>query len=434
MPYSFHLRTGLFLWMLCSAPYAASQSLVLRTKPVEQSQEQFNRQFGIPSTTELAPELVDAMIRLREAGEAPGRRGSLTFFRWAATSPPKLTQIGLWGPKIGNEHLALVRFMPDLEQVSIHETQIDDAGLQVVAQLTKLRSLNVGPVVRYEHGDYGPPQWSYPFLPQRADRPRISGKSLQALAGLQTLEALDLRDAQLTAADLGALAALPKLSSVGLSVTLDAAAVKQLSACRRLTRLTLGGREVTAAELTALAKWPGLRQLLIENAQLRADELAALGLLPEVEELRLEDCRLKDEHLAELRRPPKLVYLGLERNEIAGPGLSALVAWKLPGLGLEFNSISDKTLPHLTQLTSVENLGLSYCRGVTDEGIGSGVLQGMKHLKQLRLRGMKQVTDASLEDLLRFGHLEHINIRETKTSPETVARMKKEMPKTDVFK
>jgi hypothetical protein len=411
-----------------------AQAPVLRSKPPEQAQEQFNRQFGIPSGGELSPELVDAIIRLREAGEVEGRRGSLTFFRWSTSSPPQLTQIGLWGPKIGNEHLALVRCMPDLEQVSIYETQIDDSGLQVVAKLTKLRSLNVSPVVRYEHGASGPPQWSYPFLPQRADRPRITGKSLLALAGMQTLEALDLRDAQLTTADLAALGVWPKLSSVGLSVKLDATAVKHLTACPRLAKLTLGGREVAAAELTALAKWPSLKLLLIENAQLRADALAALDLLPEVEELRLEDCRLKDEDLAQLRRPPKLVYLGLERNEIAGPGLAALVSWKLPGLGLEFNNINDKTLSHLTPLTNLENLGLSYCHGVTDEGIRSGLLQKMTHLKQLRLRGLKLVTDASLDQLVQFGHLEHINIRQTKTSPEAVERMKKEMPKTVVFK
>jgi len=85
-------------------------------------------------------------------------------------------------------------------------------------------------------------------------------------------------------------------------------------------------------------------------------------------------------------------------------------------------------------LTGVENLAMSYCTGVTDKGIQSGVLQKMTHLKQLGLRGMKQVTDASLDDLVKFGHLDHITIRETKISPEGVESMKKAMPKTVVFK
>jgi hypothetical protein len=58
----------------------------------------------------------------------------------------------------------------------------------------------------------------------------------------------------------------------------------------------------------------------------------------------------------------------------------------------------------------------------------------MTHLKQLRLRGMKKVTDATFEDLVKFAHLQHLWIRETYISWESVDRMKQSMPKTVVFK
>src|SRR6185295_6821922 len=95
--------------------------------------------------------------------------------------------------------------------------------------------------------------------------------------------------------------------------------------------------------------------------------------------------------------------------------------------------ISDDTLALLTPLDTLENLWLEYCRLVTDKGIRTGALQSMTHLKELRIRGLTGVTDASLDDLVKFGHLKQISIREDKISVEGVERMKKAMPNTIVF-
>ena len=62
------------------------------------------------------PEMLSAMNRLSDAGIVEGKRGSLTFFRWTSTSPPKLAHLGLWGPKIDNELFALIAALPDLER------------------------------------------------------------------------------------------------------------------------------------------------------------------------------------------------------------------------------------------------------------------------------------------------------------------------------
>jgi hypothetical protein len=251
---------------------------------------------------------------------------------------------------------------------------------------------------------------------------------------MKTLESLDLLDARIVSSDLAGLSAWPKLSSLSLPNAIDAETVKHLRTCPRLATLTLGYREITAAELEILAGWKSLRKLTVVHAKLSDEALQGFSKLETLEELHLMDCDLKDDRLKHLRGSAKLAYLALPRNEIDGPGLEHLAKLKLKKLGLEFNNISDKTLPHLSQLITVENLALSYCRGVTDKGIQSGTLQKMTNLKQLGLRGMKLVTDASLDDLVKFGHLEHITIRETKISTEGVEKLKKAMPKTEVFK
>lgn len=391
-------------------------------------------QFGLNPERANSPAMLEALRRMHEAGLVEGQRGSLTFFRWADSNPPKLAHLGLWGPKVGNEILALASLLPDLEHVSVYETNVDDQGIQALGRLPKLRSLAITPINRYEKAGFAPPQWSYPFMPLRDDRPRVSGQALPALSHIATLESLDLLDARLKSSDLSVLSSWLKLSSLSLPNVIDEQAVVHLQACRRLSVLTLGHREVTAAELKCLAHWKSLKRLTLIHAQLSDEALAALSKLESVEELHLEDCGLTDERLRYLQGSPNLTSLVLKRNEINGPGLAYLVKLNLQGLGLEFNNLNDETLIHLPQLTSVEDLALSYCRNVTDRGMQSGTLQGMTHLKRLGLRGMQQVTDASLDDLVKLGHLEHLTIRETKISADGVARMKQAMPKTVVFK
>ncbi len=363
-----------------------------------------------------------------------GRRGSLTFFRWSNTEPPKLAHIGLWGEAINNELFALVEKLPDLEFVSLYETSVTDEGLRPLTSLSKLRYLSFAPICRYEKAGFGPPQWSYPFVPERSDRPRIIGRGLQQLASISTLEGLDLLDTRITASDLTLLASWPKLSSLSLPCEINAEAVRHLQSCRRLNQLTLGHREISAAELEQLGAWKSLRGLKVIHARLSDKALQAFVRLDSLESLTLEDCSLTDGSLAQLRTAPRTKTLSLERNEIAGPGIAHLAKLQLDTLGMEFNNISDGTLDQLPQLTSVVDLHLAYCRGITDRGIQSGILQRMTQLRELNLRGCKQVTDASLDDLEKFGHLTKIGIRETSVSSDGVARMKTAMPKTVVFK
>ena len=392
------------------------------------------RASGVNPEGPATPEMLDAMNRMSDAGIVEGRRSSLTFFRWSNEKPPTLVRLGLWGAKIDNKVIALASTMPDLEGISLYETSVDDEGIQVLAKLPKLRSFAVLPVERYEKQGFGPTQWSYPFIARRADRPRITGKALQALAGVKTIESLELQDAKLQSRDLALLISWPKLGSLSLPNVVDDEAVKHLQACRKLSNLTLGNREITAAELRRLAAWKSLRRLVLTCATLSGEALKALSTLETVQSIELIDCGLTDEHLKHLHGSPMLTELALPRNEINGPGLVHLAKLKIKSLGLEFNNVRDETLKDVAQLSNVEDIRLSYCFGVTDRGIQSGTLQGMSNLKQLALRGLKQVTDASINDLAKIRSLEHLNIRQNGITTDGYARLKQAMPKTVVFK
>lgn len=389
---------------------------------------------GVKAEGPATPEMLDAMNRMNDAGIVEGKRGSLTFFRWSSAKPPTLARLGLWGAKIDNKVIALASTMPDLEGISLYETSVNDEGIQVLAKLPKLRSLAVLPVERYEKKGFGPTQWSYPFIARRTERPRITGKALQTLAGMKTIESLDLQDAQLQSSDLALLTSWPKLGSLGLPNVIDDETVKHLQACRKLSNLTLGNREITVSELRRLAAWKSLRKLVLTCATLSGEALEALSALETVQSIEMIDCGLTDEHLKHLHGSPMLTELALPRNEINGPGLAYLAKLKLKSLGLEFNNVSDAMLKDVAQLKNVEDIRLSYCFGITDRGIQNGTLQGMTNLKQLALRGVKTVTDTSIDDLAKIRSLEHINIRQNGITADGCNRLKQAMPKTTVFK
>lgn len=392
------------------------------------------RPFGVAPAGITTPEMGEAVKAFDEASILPGQKHTITRFRWSEEAVPKLWFVGLWGPKVDDALVALTRHTPDLWSVELHEPNIDDEGMKALAHLPKLRYLVVSPIERYVKPGFSPVMYCFPNFTPQVDRPRVTGQCLEAFAAAAALEGLDLSDAVVSSADLRHLAAIPKLSSITLPTVIDDEAVRHLQVCKRLQSLGLGHRVIGADEIERLAGWKSLRRLSISRATLSDEALAALGGLENVDTLELVDCGLPDARLSHLRLPPKTTTLLLSRNEIAGPGLVHLAGSSIKTLGLEYNDLDDGSIRHLPQLQTLKKLFLEYCEKLTDAGIRTGILQGMTHLDELRLRGMRKVTDASLDDLAKFGHLKTLSVRGVGITNDGVERLKKAMPETHVFR
>ena len=375
-----------------SAPVTKTDAINAAAKPPAVT----TRPFGVAPAGITSPEMGEAVKAMDEASILPGQKNTITRMRWSDEPVPKLWFVGLWGPKVDDALMAMTSHTSDLWSVELHEPHIDDEGMRSLAKLPKLRYLVVSPIERYVKPGYSSVMYCFPNFTSAADRPRVTGKSIEAFADSATLESLELFDAVVSSADLRF--------------------------------------EITAEEIERLADWKTLRRLAITHATLSDAALEALSKLPNVDTLELLDCGLTDERLTHLKLPPKTATLLLGRNEIAGPGLVHLAGGKLQTLGLEYNNLDDDTIRHLPQLGTLKKLFLEYCEKLTDTGIRTGVLQGMTHLEELRLRGMQKVTDASLDDLVKFGHLKTISVRSVGITNDGVERMKKGMPETHVFR
>ncbi|MDF1853797.1 MAG: hypothetical protein P1U85_23415, partial [Verrucomicrobiales bacterium] len=391
--------------------------------------------FGIAPAGLTSPELKNAVEAMFEASVLPSKPKPFTRMRWTSEDPPKLWYIGLWGPNIDNDMIALTKSTPDLTTVVLHEPHIDDDGMKSIAALPGLRYLHVNPTERWKKKGHPGPMYCFPEFTSSPDRPRVTGKSLSYFEGKQTLEALYLLDAVIDTADLVHLAKLPRLSTLALPCEIDEAAMTHLAACRRLHRLTFGYREITGAEIKQLANWKNLKYLTITHATLTDEALAAIGELPALKSLEIIASELSDDQLSHLRLPDTLTTLGLQQNNISGPGLEQLAnhAQNVSTLGLEFNDLNNQSLPALKAFANVERLYLSHCREITGEGIGSGSLQEMEQLRELRLRDLKEVTDATVEALSTLTFLEKLSVRGTNVTWDGVDQLKKAMPETYIF-
>ena len=94
------------------------------------------------------------------------------------------------------------------------------------------------------------------------------------------------------------------------------------------------------------------------------------------------------------------------------------------------SKITDSSLVHLEQLTSLQVLDLSRNKKITDAGVA--LLSELPNLTELRIDG-SQITDAAIADLKKLTKLRSLSISNTKISSDGVAQLEKALPQCIVF-
>ncbi len=251
----------------------------------------------------------------------------------------------------------------------------------------------------------------------------ISGaKPWEALGACETLE---LRRVELDARTLAAIATLPALRRLTLSMcTITPGAVAALGAAPALERLTILGQVISAADAAALAKAPKLRALVsavakeedVQALRSIADAGVPLGLvilprhevtdgliasicgeLPGLSGLRLAQARyskLTPEGLAQLGGLPELRWLDLSRTLV--------------------RKLKTAQLGFLSELAQLRSLSLREMGKISAAVITS--LTGMTELRSLDLRGIP-ISDAAAKKLGKLD-LRRLAISEAKIGPK----------------
>jgi Leucine-rich repeat (LRR) protein len=137
-------------------------------------------------------------------------------------------------------------------------------------------------------------------------------------------------------------------------------------------------------------------------------DLGELATLPALTHLDLSLTRISDHGLRSLKDAPSITDLNLRFAElVTDEGLTIVRGWKhLKRLTLRGTKITDSTLDHLAEVTSLEVLDIGYVQ-ITDVGLDR--LTSLVHLKELTIGGNK-LSDTGLLALRQLSNLSYLDV------------------------
>jgi hypothetical protein len=270
-----------------------------------------------------------------DAGE-PGDVLAFRFAEWKAgvlgRLPPPEAGFGLYlgGTKVTDAGLKELAGLKSLQTLNLVGTQVTDAGLKELAGLKSLQTLNLNDTQVTDAGlkELAGLKLKFLFIPDRAktdlglkhylaalEAPanlsldwslhawQLTDAGLKELAGLKSLQSLDLSGTQVTDAGLKELAGQKSLQWLNLYRTkVSDAGLKELAGLKSLQTLNLNDTQVTDAGLKELGGLKSLQTLALSATKVTDAGLKELAGLTSLQTLVLNDTEVTDAGIAELRK------------------------------------------------------------------------------------------------------------------------------------
>jgi hypothetical protein len=319
-----------------------------------------------------------------------------------------------WQAGISDAGVAYLRFCDQLERVDLMGSPTGDGAIKALEGKPRLRRFSSGRLVT----DAGLPLLhNFPVLEHLLIDGPFSNDGLASVAGLDSVAELDLfwHVTGITSDAFAHLAQLPNLQSLGCDGKLsDDVAMRHIAAMPCLRRLRaqesaatddgfvalsgsktlehFWGRECTgfgSRGFLAFSKMPALRGLGVSCKNVDDEALATLPDFPALREL--TPIGFTDEgfrHIGRCRLLERLTCMYCrETSDIATDHVAGL-SLKYYYAGL--TQITDRSLETLGRMSSLEQVDLYECNGVTDAGLP--FLAGLPLLREVHLDSLPGVT------------------------------------------
>jgi Leucine-rich repeat (LRR) protein len=196
----------------------------------------------------------------------------LVHLRWLG----QLQKLSLQHTRVSDAGLVHLKYVRQLQELGLWETAVTDAGLAHVVQLSQLQELNLGGT-------------------------KVTDAGIAQLKGMKQLQRIYLWQTQVTDAAMADIRELPQLE-----------------------HLSVGTTQVGDAGVAHLKRHPTLKWLDIHETQVTDASLAVLKSLSQLESLHLEDTRVTDAGLGHLKGLSKLKDLRLEGTKVTPAGVTEL--------------------------------------------------------------------------------------------------------------
>lgn len=329
-----------------------------------------------------------------------------------------------WQAGISDAGVTNLRFCDQLERVNLMGSPTGDGAIEALEGKPKLHHFSSGRLVtdaglRLLHNFPMLKKWG--GTEENAGHLLIDGpftnNGLASLAGLGGVFDLDLfwHVSGITSDGFAQLARLPNLQSLGCDGKLsDDVTMRYIATLPRLRRLraqesvatddgfaalsqsktieSIWGRECAnfgSRGFTALSKMPALRSFGIGCKNVDDQALSTLPDFPALRELTpigFQDAGFR--HVGRCRRLERLSCMYCrDTTDIATEHIAELrLKYYYAGL----TQITDRSLAMLGRMTSLEQVELYECKGVTDAGLP--FLATLPHLREVHLNGLPGVT------------------------------------------
>jgi Leucine-rich repeat (LRR) protein len=228
--------------------------------------------------------------------------------------------------------------MPDLRRLDLSLTRISDRGLRALKSASSIEELNLYFAEQItDEGASVVRNWKH-LKKLNLHGTKITDSTLEFLAGIPTLEWLDVGWAQITDTGLEHLSALTNLKwlSMGGNKLTDAS-LQFLRQMPQLEYLDIGGQQrtdsglwsltLTDAGMQSIAAVTELRELRMEGRGVTTRGLESLSHLTRLERLNLQGCkRLRDDAASVLGSMKQLRILDVKDSSLSEQAVSKLRA------------------------------------------------------------------------------------------------------------
>lgn len=286
---------------------------------------------------------------------------------------PKLEELDLKRANItaeGYKHLAEIK---TLKRIRAPQTYFDDACLDAIKGMSQLELLDLSDC-NLVTTDGLKVVKNFPKLRfLRVYGPGVQDTVTEYVKDLNNLQALMLLQSGVSAEGTKNLAGLTKLKELSFygSPTITSDALEPLAGLTNLEKLDLRSTAVANPGMVHLKGLTKLKDLDLSETAYVADEgMQSLAGLTNLEDLNLWATQISDEGLKVVSGMPKLKRLNLDKTMVTDPGLAALEGLdQLEYLHIGSTQITDEGLKHLHGLKNLKHLVVTFCPGVTDDGV-----------------------------------------------------------------
>lgn len=321
---------------------------------------------------------------------------------------PQLKTLMLERTNITDSGLQFFSNLNQLEVLDLYTTNVTDAGIPHLVQLKSLRKLNLR---------------KHPY----SKKEPITEKAAPYLAQIPTLEYLDLEPLAVTDYALSELSKLPNLKILyayygksGKSIT--NIGLQHLSKIKSLEFLMINTKDVTDEGIVSLTKLTNLQELKLTFCPKFTDKgLLKIANMKNLKKLSMTFATYDN---------PKQTYATISGlaclNALTNLKSLVLTGVIQDGSGLNLSNLKNLESLHITcKVTSMQKRGVSVFpiyQLFNDQDLAC--LENLKNLRSLSLSGSDSITDKGLMHLKNLTNLEYLTLSEASLTDEGLAYLK----------